>query len=107
MIRYKNIRYYTDIDEFNVDWYSTLESAQVNDLKNNGFLIIIDSGGKYNKEVWCSGPVDECNFILLTKKKFTSKECNIGIDEDCQTCKELRSIYLRKKKLERICNDKI
>jgi hypothetical protein len=92
MIRYKNIRYYTDIDEFNVDWYSTLESAQVNDLKNNGFLIIIDSGRKYNKEVWCSGPVDECN---------------IGIDKDCQTCKELRSIYLRKKKLERICNDKI
>ncbi len=87
MIRYKNIRYYTDIDEFDKDYYIKGDKWIgdkwiIDNLKTNGFLVIFDEG------VWCSCSDD--------------KDCHY---KDYQTCKIMRETILREKKLERIINE--
>jgi hypothetical protein len=81
MIKYKNLIYYTDFEEFQEE-YKITDTKQTTYFEKNGFLVIHKHK---DYQTWCS-----CD--------------NIGEEikgPDCLLCREM---FLREKKLERICN---
>jgi poly(3-hydroxybutyrate) depolymerase len=86
MIRYKNIKYFTEHEEFCKEYRQPNGDIIKSHFDDNGFLVIFEDEKHYQN--WCSCP----------------NEYEKLDNSDCIDCKFLRErIATRDKKLERIC----